>query len=115
MEYYQTTLFQETEVEEIRSGLEKTRKELGNVRRGLFSRHEDLAEEQRELFEKIQALKSELQSLKDEIVAIRQIQDLALSAGDAVGVSDGLRSTFCPVSSSMILSHSCSTGLSFPK
>ena len=123
MEYFQTTLFQETELDEVKTELAKTKKEVGNIRRGFFARHEEIIQTQDTTVEMIKTLKSELQGLREEILSLQELYATNVSTfvggmtgvGVDAGFATGSRFTVAPISSLMMASHSSSTGLSGPR
>jgi len=132
MEYIQTTLFSDTDLDELRAELAKTKNEVGNIRRGFFARHEEILKTQDSTWEVVRSLKDEIQRLQAEVLSLKALNDYALATVGGVGAcvegvdsgavgaglaafASGLKLTSMPVSSFMTSSATSSTGLLGPR
>jgi hypothetical protein len=103
MSYIQADLFEMSETEKLRSEIRGLEKCLDNVRRGIFQRHDELGK-------KYMQLREEFESMTEKM----RHYEAALFPVDAAGIGClhvGQRLTDAPVSSLMISSQACSTGL----
>ena len=111
MKAIQLELFEIPQEEKTLGELRSLEKTVDNLRRGIFGRHDELGKKFLELREEVERLQESVHLMREELRAYRES---FVSVGTGVTVLSGLRSTVLPVSSLMIDSHACSTGLSAP-
>jgi hypothetical protein len=121
MSAIQMELFPETETGVLKKEIRDLDDTLGNLRRGMFKRHDELEKKLKELRDKAEKLELALCLIQEKMTHYDAalFPELGVSEGLVSGVvgglADGVRSTFTPVSFSIVDSATCSTGLFAPQ